>query len=566
GALVTFQGTQEVFMRNLTVKRLHAATGFWNCNPQISGRAEDCRPPPCPILRRKEPPPLAPPVAAGSLGETQRHFVAQPQAVGNGWRNDGRCGAQFPTANGSPARCPLPKDFEKEAKRPERSGAEPFLSNAPCCSATGWCGVGWQHCQCLGCIDYRRVAKPPAHRTLRPKEQAQVRPVKQQEVQVDHMDRLEGSVVPTSASLLCFVGILLVRRYVPKANKHWLCRTPHVCVGSLVLVTFLQCSVMVLRSSHVKEESLRPVHAEDTPQQFLGVDAQDSLEDLPDLPETTPSEEVPCRQVTPFDFGAKGDGHADDSAPVLSAILHGAKCQTEVIIPSRRFLVMPTLQVTVENVTIIFEGVLVVVARSRWVRLDGLRITLSNHELGDAGAHNTDGVNILNSSEVTLQRSVIESGDDNVVVKEGSHDIYGEDLQLRRGKGVSIGSLGERSAEGQVVMNVRFRNLTVTQSVHGARIKTWKGAQGLVRNVSFESFKLLDVMVGILIDQTYCPPSQRPEGCENDGEAIRIERVRFSDFSGSFLQTDRKVLCNACEDVTYQNIALRPAAPMFRPR
>ncbi|CAJ1375563.1 unnamed protein product [Effrenium voratum] len=504
---------------------------------------------------------------------------------------------------------------------------------------------------------------------------AQVRPVKQQEVQVDHMDRLEGSVVPTSAafcSLLCFVGILLVRRYVPKANKHWLCRTPHVCVGSLVLVTFLQCSVMVLRSSHVKEESLRPaVHAEDTPQQFLGVDAQDSLEDLPDLPETTPSEEVPCRQVTPFDFGAKGDGHADDSAPVLSAILHGAKCQTEVIIPSRRFLVMPTLQVTVENVTIIFEGVLVgpslqawnplmgtwpkgscayaeagcrlggpspefarsqwalllfrncrnvtlrgrggleargpsfwkvrnlrpqvrgycllkmedcesmeilglhlhdspmyqvVVARSRWVRLDGLRITLSNHELGDAGAHNTDGVNILNSSEVTLQRSVIESGDDNVVVKEGSHDIYGEDLQLRRGKGVSIGSLGERSAEGQVVMNVRFRNLTVTQSVHGARIKTWKGAQGLVRNVSFESFKLLDVMVGILIDQTYCPPSQRPEGCENDGEAIRIERVRFSDFSGSFLQTDRKVLCNACEDVTYQNIALRPAAPMFRPR
>lgn len=42
-------------------------------------------------------------------------------------------------------------------------------------------------------------------------------------------------------SLSCFTCILLVRRYVPGASKHWLCRTPHICVGTLVLVTFLQC-------------------------------------------------------------------------------------------------------------------------------------------------------------------------------------------------------------------------------------------------------------------------------------------------------------------------------------
>eukprot|EP00435_Cladocopium_sp_Y103_P054056 s348_g17.t1 len=210
----------------------------------------------------------------------------------------------------------------------------------------------------------------------------------------------------------------------------------------------------------------------------------------------------------------------------------------------------------------------VVVARSHEVELNGLRITLSNQALGDNGAHNTDGVNILNSSRVTLRRSVIESGDDNVVVKEGSSDIFAESLQLRRGKGVSIGSLGEREAEGQEVTNVVFRDVSSDHCVHGVRIKTWKGARGLVQNATFERFRVADVMVGILIDQTYCPPSQRPEGCatEDATAAIRIQQVRFKDFSGTFHQMDRKVLCSACDDVTYESIALRPAGPAIPQR
>ncbi|CAL1156063.1 unnamed protein product [Cladocopium goreaui] len=412
----------------------------------------------------------------------------------------------------------------------------------------------------------------------------------------------------------------------------------------------------------------------------------DSAEDSGDSPSSSeiPSD-WPCGEVlTPVDFGAKGDGHHDDSSAVWAAIAHGIRCNSTVLLGPRRhrFLVMPNvLEVTAENLIIVFEAQLVgptleawnptleswpkgscayaeahcqrsggqspefarsqwsllflrncrnmtlvgrsegthleggllapgnsfwrvrntkpqvrgycllkldscedmrisklqlhdspmyqvVVARSHEVELNGLRITLSNQALGDSGAHNTDGVNILNSSRVTLRRSVIESGDDNVVVKEGSSDIFAESLQLRRGKGVSIGSLGEREAEGQEVTNVLFRDISSDHCVHGVRIKTWKGARGLVQNATFERFRVADVMVGWY--------SHRPN-------LLSSFTVRFRDFSGTFQQMDRKasaLLCvrllglgsdwdlskSWCDDVTYENIALRPAGPAIPQR
>ena len=60
---------------------------------------------------------------------------------------------------------------------------------------------------------------------------------------------------------------------------------------------------------------------------------------------------------------------------------------------------------------------------------------------------------------------------------QGSSKIYGEGLQLRRGKGLSIGSLGERDSEGQEVSDVVFRNVSLLRSVHGVRIKTWKAPE-----------------------------------------------------------------------------------------
>ena len=53
------------------------------------------------------------------------------------WRDDARCGPDFPLEDGSPAEC------------------NPNSSCCYCCSASGWCGDTPQHCSCDRCINYR---------------------------------------------------------------------------------------------------------------------------------------------------------------------------------------------------------------------------------------------------------------------------------------------------------------------------------------------------------------------------------------------------------------------------
>merc|ERR1711972_274209 len=205
----------------------------------------------------------------------------------------------------------------------------------------------------------------------------------------------------------------------------------------------------------------------------------------------------------------------------------------------------------------------VVIMNSHDVDMHGLSIVVNDLTVGEGGPHNTDGVSIIASENIALRDSEVESGDDNVVIKEGSRKIIVDSVVLFRGKGVSIGSLGERAAEAQVVKDILFRNVSLDYSMHGARIKTWIGATGLVKNVTFEWFKMHNVAYGILIDQNYCPLSQRPEGCGNVDEvvdAISIEDVRFRSFHGTFMRESKKVSCVRCKRVTVRDIKLQRSA------
>ncbi|XP_078610906.1 uncharacterized protein LOC144881610 [Branchiostoma floridae x Branchiostoma japonicum] len=54
------------------------------------------------------------------------------------WREDARCGADFPAPGANPGEC--------NPKGPH-----------PCCSEQGWCGETPQYCSCEGCVDYRHL-------------------------------------------------------------------------------------------------------------------------------------------------------------------------------------------------------------------------------------------------------------------------------------------------------------------------------------------------------------------------------------------------------------------------
>lgn len=56
--------------------------------------------------------------------------------VANNVRSDRRCGPEFPLDDGTPSQC-------------DGNSAN------HCCSKHGYCGPGPDHCDCIGCVDYR---------------------------------------------------------------------------------------------------------------------------------------------------------------------------------------------------------------------------------------------------------------------------------------------------------------------------------------------------------------------------------------------------------------------------
>lgn len=187
---------------------------------------------------------------------------------------------------------------------------------------------------------------------------------------------------------------------------------------------------------------------------------------------------------------------------------------------------------------------------------------------GKWGPENTDGINIFASQDVRIQDSNISSGDDNVVVKEASRRIRGEGLRLSFGKGINIGSLGENGGDSHIVEDVAFRHVRLYRCRHGVRIKTWKGGRGLLRNAHFEHFQVEEVQLAVLIDQTYCPATQRPRGCSGANGSVSIENVSFKSFAGTFWRDElraTKVLCSRCSGVTFEQINMKKLPGLFSP-
>lgn len=196
------------------------------------------------------------------------------------------------------------------------------------------------------------------------------------------------------------------------------------------------------------------------------------------------------------------------------------------------------------------------------VLLDDFKPQLSSKQhgknlVGKWGPQNTDGISVFACTHVTIQDCELHSGDDNVVIKEASWNIRVWNLVLRYGKGVSIGSLGETiGRESLVVGDVHFRNVSLIGCRHGVRIKTWRGGVGSVINSSFQDFQMSGGKIGVFIDQTYCPASQRPEGCSDSKEAVLIKGLFFRRFSGILTAKPcfpTEVRCSNCIDVKFDD-------------
>ena len=120
-----------------------------------------------------------------------------------------------------------------------------------------------------------------------------------------------------------------------------------------------------------------------------------------------------------------------------------------------------------------------------------------------ATARNTDGIDPISSQNVTVARSNISTGDDNVAIKANpgagaSRNMSFLNNTFGTGHGMSIGS---ETKDG--VYDVHVNTLTMNGTTNGLRIKSDKSASGEVARVYYDHVVMSNVKNQIVMDTVY---------------------------------------------------------------
>lgn len=129
-------------------------------------------------------------------------------------------------------------------------------------------------------------------------------------------------------------------------------------------------------------------------------------------------------------------------------------------------------------------------------------VTIDNSD-GDKDSlgHNTDGFDVGNVNNVTIENCHVYNQDDCIAVNSGT-GVYFKNNYCSGGHGASIGSVGLRS--NNVVDTVYFENNQIVNSDNGLRIKTIQKATGSVNNVHFLSNTISGIRkFGIVVETDY---------------------------------------------------------------
>ena len=112
-------------------------------------------------------------------------------------------------------------------------------------------------------------------------------------------------------------------------------------------------------------------------------------------------------------------------------------------------------------------------------------------------ARNTDGIDPGNSQNITIAKSWINNGDDNIAIKANVQHMSVLDNHFYSGHGMSMGS--EARDEDSILVDT----LTLDHTTSGVRIKANVQRGGAVRNVVYRNICMKDVAVPISISPFY---------------------------------------------------------------
>jgi predicted dehydrogenase len=135
----------------------------------------------------------------------------------------------------------------------------------------------------------------------------------------------------------------------------------------------------------------------------------------------------------------------------------------------------------------------------------------------DGSAPNTDAIDPGPVTRAWIHHCDIDTGDDNIVIKTGGTDILIEDNIIRHGHGISIGS-GTTAGVNRMLV----RRCTFEDTDNGIRIKSMRGAGGLVQNVRYTGITMKNVAHPIVLQLDYVD-NNRPGFT---GDPTRIPAIR----------------------------------------
>ncbi|RAK96863.1 putative extracellular exo-polygalacturonase [Aspergillus ibericus CBS 121593] len=182
------------------------------------------------------------------------------------------------------------------------------------------------------------------------------------------------------------------------------------------------------------------------------------------------------------------------------------------------------------------------VANSSDVLFDG--IDISGYSKSDNEAKNTDGWDTYRSTNIVIQNSVINNGDDCVSFKPNSTEILVQNLHCNGSHGISVGSLGQYKGEVDIVENVYVYNISMFNASDMARIKVWPGTpsalsadlqggggSGSVKNITYDTAFIDNV--DYAIEVTQCYGQDNITLCNEFPSNLTISNVLFKNFRGT---------------------------------
>ncbi|TVY22722.1 Alpha-L-rhamnosidase [Lachnellula hyalina] len=233
--------------------------------------------------------------------------------------------------------------------------------------------------------------------------------------------------------------------------------------------------------------------------------------------------------------------------------------------------------ITIANTTnSVFEGIKFVQSQM-WTMtvIHSKNVLLQDIYVNNAGndgttSSNTDGANTIFSDHITFKRWDITNGDDSIAFKANSTNIRVLDSTFHNGLGIAFGSIGQYKGEFNTIENIRVKNITCYNTLHGAYVKTWTGQQvgyppnggggglGFMKDILLSDFTLNNLR-GIPFSISQCTTFSGVAGACNTS-LFEIEDLTFENVAGTIgTNPIASLQCSAaapCKNITLQNIDL----------